>query len=737
MPFFRFFLILLLLLVFQTSQGQKKNAHIKYFIHKATDAIKVDGQMNELSWQAAQAVNNFQMVLPMDTSVSKVPTEVRMTYDDNNLYIIAICTKIGDGVDMVESLKRDWNFGKNDNFILFMDTYGDLTNGFAFGANAVGAQWDGTMFDGGSVDLNWDNKWNSAIYNDSSKYVWEAAIPFKSIRYKKGVQEWGVNFSRNDLKTTEKSSWAPMPRQFPTASLAYTGSLIWEGPLPAHQNNFSLIPYFKSSTSKEFATNDGTKINAASVNANTYGLDAKISLSSSLNLDLTMNPDFSQVEVDRQVTNLSRFELFFPEKRQFFLENADLFSNLGFDNVRPFFSRRIGLKTNIDFGARMSGRLDKNWRLGIMDMKTSDDKSIGLLAQNFSVFALQRKLFKKSSIELFYIDKTAIDYPSTTNTSSTTSSSLLGNAYNRNLGFEFNLAPKNNPLSGKTILIKSFTPNKTGNDFLNAANLQYSSREWIISWQHEIVGNNYNAEVGYIPRNNYIKLMPSITRLYFPKSGNILSYGPQFTMTYYYNSHFDVTDNTKLFNYLITFRDKSTFATVIQNDYVELLADFDPTRIGKQTLAAHTKHQWNTVGFDWISAPQHKFTYYLTARKGGYYADGTLLSLTGDIGYRIQPYVNFDLAATYNHIELPAPWGNNNFLLVGPKLDITMTNKIFFTAFYQYNEQTKNINFNTRFQWRYKPVSDLFIVYTDNYYIGPVFVKNRAIVLKFTYWWNK
>jgi hypothetical protein len=367
-----------------------------------------------------------------------------------------------------------------------------------------------------------------------------------------------------------------------------------------------------------------------------------------------------------------------------------------------------------------------------MDMKTSADDAKNLLAQNFSVIALQRKLFKKSNIELFYIDKTAFDYPT-----QNASSKLVGNPYNRNFGFEFNLAPKNNTWSGKTILIKSFTPNKIGNDFLNAGNLQYSSRNWIISWQHEVVGNNYNAEVGYIPRNNYIKFMPSITRLYFPKSGNILSHGPQFTTTYYYNSKFYLTDNTKLFNYLITFRDKSTIASVIQNDYVELLAPFDPTRIGKQTLAANTKHQWTTVGFDWISAPQHKFTYYLSARKGGYYADGKLVSLTGNIGYRIQPYVNFDVSATYNHIELPQPWGNNNFFLIGPKVDITMTDKLFFTAFYQYNEQTKNINFNTRFQWRYKPVSDLFIVYTDNYYIGPVFVKNRAVVLKFTYWWNK
>lgn len=691
--------------------------------------------MQEAVWKNAEVATNFAMVLPMDTSIAKVPTEVRLTYDNDNLYIIATCYKSVAGKDMVESLKRDWNFGKNDNFIVFMDTYGDLTNGFAFGANAAGAQWDGTMFEGGSVDLNWDNKWTSNITNDANRYIWEASIPFKSIRYKAGIKEWGINFGRNDLITTEKSSWAPVPRQFPTASLNYTGSLIWDAPLPEHQNNFSLIPYFKSSSAKEFANNAGAKLNAPTLNRSDMGLDAKISLSSSLNLDLTIHPDFSQVEVDRQVTNLSRFELFFPERRQFFLENADLFSNLGYENVRPFFSRRIGLNSNIDFGARMSGRLDKNWRIGLMDMKTSADESKNIFAQNFAVVALQRKLFKKSSLELFYIDKTQIDFTNASIYSSNSTS--YGNAYNKNIGFEFMLAPKNNTWSGKTILIKSITPNKTGDDLMNAGNLQYSNKKWILSWQHEIVGNNFNAEVGYIPRNNYVKINPSVTRLFFPDKGNVLSHGPQFLTSYYFNTALEQTDHTKVFTYLITYRDKSTLSGVIQNDYVELLAPFDPTRIGKQPLEAHTKHQWNTVGFDFISAPQHRFTYTLSSRTGGYYADGKLFSLTANVGYRIQPYVNIDISSTYNHIDLPMPWGKNNFLLVGPKVDITMTNKLFFTTFFQYNEQTTNINFNTRFQWRYKPASDLFIVYTDNYYIGPVFVKNRAVVLKFTYWWNK
>jgi len=720
-------------------EAQKKNENVRYLIHKTNQPILIDGMLNDDAWTKAMLVDNFNMVLPMDTSKAQIKTEVRMTYDDNNLYLIAICYKSGDGIDVVESLKRDWAFGKNDNFIVFMDTYGDMNSGFAFGVNAAGAQWDGTMFDGGSVDLNWDNKWTTGSTSDKNKYIIEAAIPFTSIRYKDGKMEWGINFSRNDLKSTEKSAWAPVPRQFPTASLSYAGVLVWDAPPPTTKNNFSLIPYFKSSVAKEYTNAAGQKITQASVVGKDAGLDAKISLSSSLNLDLTLHPDFSQVEVDRQVTNLSRFELFFPERRQFFLENADLFSNLGFPNTRPFFSRRIGLNTDIDFGARLSGRINKNWRMGLMDIKTTANDAINLASQNFTVMALQRKLFKKSSIELFYIDRTALAFNGKTNEVGGCNCVYKhdGNAFNRNIGFEYYLAPPNNTFSGKTIFIKSFTPNATGNDFLNAANFQYNQRKWILSWQHEIVGENYNAEVGYVPRNNYIKFNPSITRLFFPKSGAILSHGPQFTSTYYYNNDFITTDYSNALIYLITYRDKSTLSAVAQNTFVELLSPFDPTRIGKLPLEKGTRHKWTNIGLDWTSPPQYILTYSLSTRVGGYYANGHLLSISGNVGYRIQPYVNIDFSSTYNQIKLPSPWGNNNFLLLGPKLDVTFSNKLFLTTFFQYNEQTKNINFNTRFQWRYKPVSDLFIVYTDNYYIGPVFVKNRAVVLKFTYWWNK
>src|SRR6187402_2967584 len=350
--------ILFSFLLTQILFAQKKNEKYQLHIKKAASSIKVDGVMDEQAWKDADIAADFFMVLPMDTSDAKAKTEVRMSYDEENLYLIAICSHKQDQKYMVESLKRDFVFGKNDNFLLFMDPFDDQTNGFSFGANAAGAQWDGMMYEGGKVDLSWDNKWVSIVKNYSDNWVFEAAIPFKTIRYKKGIKRWGINFSRLDILIAEKSSWAPVPRQFPTASLAYSGSLVWDEPPPDAGANISVIPYVLGRVTKDYEAKKAADYKTE------IGVDAKIAVTSSLNLDLTVNPDFSQVEVDRQVTNLSRFELFFPERRQFFIENSDLFARFGFGSIRPFFSRRIGVgvdsytgqfKQNpILYGARLS-----------------------------------------------------------------------------------------------------------------------------------------------------------------------------------------------------------------------------------------------------------------------------------------------------------------------------------------------------------------------------------------------
>lgn len=706
--------------------AQKINADYKLHIRKASSEIHIDGVLDEKAWEDAEVATDFYMITPMDTSFAQVRTDVRMSYDEQHLYLIVVNYHAVDGPYMVESLRRDFNFGKNDNFLLFMDPFEDLTNGFSFGANAAGAQWDGQMYNGGAVDLSWDNKWVSKVKNYEDKWVFEAAIPFKSIRYKKGITEWGINFSRLDLKTTEKSGWAPVPRQFPSASLAYTGTLVWDNPPPDAGANISVIPYVLGGVSKDHQT-DGENVYRREV-----GVDAKISLTSSLNLDLTVNPDFSQVEVDRQVTNLDRFELFFPERRQFFLENGDLFAGFGYSTIRPFFSRRIGLNAPIQFGARLSGKLNKDWRIGAMNMQTGEVGESALPAQNFTVMALQRQVGARSNIGAIFVNKESLRY----NPDEVVPGKPVYTEFNRNVGLEYNLASANNLWTGKAMLLKSFAPDGSGEGFVHAANLKYASGNLTWNWQHEYVSENYTAEVGFVPRNGFYKISPMIGYRWFPRSEKILSHGPDFNVSLFFDTKGNQTDNTTYATYNVRFRSQSNLLAWVAYDFVKLQRPFDPTNFSGETLAAGTEHTWNAVGLEYTSKPQSVFTYAFTSRVGGYYADGQRYNFTTDFGYRFQPYVSLAMSTNFNQIELPQPWGDTRFWLIGPRVDVTMTNTLFFTAFVQYNEQIENINLNTRFQWRFKPASDLFLVYTDNYLPAPFYTKNRSLVLKFTYWWN-
>jgi hypothetical protein len=205
-----------------------------------------------------------------------------------------------------------------------------------------------------------------------------------------------------------------------------------------------------------------------------------------------------------------------------------------------------------------------------------------------------------------------------------------------------------------------------------------------------------------------------------------------------FDKPFNSIENLLAATYNITFRSRSSFTIWTGKDYVKLQDAFDPTNLTGIKLTAGSNHQWTSWGTDYVSKPQSWVTYGFSSRYGGYYADGTRLRLAGEVAYRFQPYGSIALATEYNDIKFPTGKGlkNASFWLVSPRLDITFTNKIYLTTFLQYNEQAKNINLNTRFQWRYAPASDLYIVYTDNYLPENFQVKSRAVVLKMTYWWN-
>jgi hypothetical protein len=711
------FLFLNTLLYGQSDGVNREKYRIK--ISETNASINIDGILDEEVWKSVDIASHFQRVLPTDTGFAIAQTEVRLTYDKSNLYVGVICYDPTPGKRPVESLRRDFSFTKNDNFMLFLDTYNDQTNGFAFGISAVGAQTEGLQYDAIRVMYSWDIKWRSEVKNYDDRWVAEISIPFRSIRYLEGDKEWGINFGRLDLKTNEKSAWAPMPRQFPHCSLPYTGTLDWDKPLGKAGLRFSLIPYVtaKVTRDKQAEEDISWKQNA--------GFDTKIMLSSSMNLDLTVNPDYSQVEEDRQVTNLDRFELFFPERRQFFLENSDLFSSLGITGAQPFFSRRIGLNIPVIGGARLSGKIGNDWRIGVMDMQTGSKDEIP--ASNYAVAVLQRQVFSQSNIVGFMINKQVTsDYNDTL---------YSGSRFNRVAGLEYNLASPDNRWTGKTMYHQSFYPGASGNAAAMAANLSYTTQYLKASINQSWIGADYQAEVGYIRRKGYYQISPGIQYKFFPASSKIANHGPALEFNILFDPSLIMTDRESQLSYQIEWMNKSVFKIDASETFIKLQAPFDPTNTGGVPLPAGEEFNWKETGASFTSDLRKQFNFHISGMAGGFY-NGTRWSMNGVLNYRVQPYGSLGIVATYNNLSMPSPYSSGEFILIGPRLDFTFTDKLFFTSFVQYNNQIDNLNLNLRFQWRFAPVSDLYIVYTENSFPADYSIKNRGLVLKLSYWFN-
>ncbi len=692
-----------------------------YVIHtaKTTGDFVIDGVLDEIAWQEAEMADHFHRVLPTDTGYAIAQTQVKVCFTESHLYIGIVCFDPTPGKRPVESLRRDWSFPKNDNFIVFIDTYNDQTNGFAFGISPAGAQWDGIQANGGKVNLDWDIKWKSEVRNYDDRWLAEFEIPFRSLRYNGGSKEWGINFSRQDLKTGEKSSWAPMPRQFATATLAYTGTLVWEQELQKTGPRFSVIPFVSAKATQQMSE-DGRMLPSLSA-----GADAKLILSTSMNLDLTVLPDYSQVEVDRQQTNLDRFELFFPEKRQFFLENSDLFANLGSDNLRPFFSRRIGLTNPVIAGARLSGQLGENWRIGIMDLQTRGNTE--LYTTNYAVASVQRTVFQRSSVSAFLVNKQLVQNPSNT--------IELTNLFNRVAGAEFNLASADNRWTGKSFYHQSFRQGSGKNGAVFANAISYSSQYLTAKLSQAWVGSNYFADVGYIRRKGYLQVNPELQYKFFPKNSSLANHGPGLEADVFLDASSHLTDRDIRAFYQFTWLNKSVLKADFQNSFFELQFPFDPTHLGGIPFSKGETFVQNEGGISFSSDIRKPFNYLIEARFGDYFK-GQKLSLINQLYYRIQPYASMAIVSSYNSIQLPEPYTSAEFFLIGPRLDITLTNSLFITGLIQYNNQIDNINLNFRLQWRFAPVSDLYIVYTENAHPLDYRVKDRGLVIKFSYWFN-
>ncbi len=733
-----------LLLLGQTVFGQDRARNDYHITVKNTATpLNIDGVLDEAVWQQSNKATNFVQNFPTDSLPATSPTEMMAAYDGEFLYFAGICFTPGGEDYIIQSLRRDFDWPLNENLSIYIDPFNDKTNGFTFGITPAGIQREGLVTNGQDVSSDWDNKWYSKVKHYPDRWQFEMAIPFKTLRYNEDFREWNLIFLRLDLINNERSTWVPVPQAYRPSSFAFSGKMAFEGPLKKSGTNISLIPYISGGVERNHEEDDPRALTAST------GFDAKIAISPSLNLDLTVNPDFSQVEVDRQVTNLSRFELFFPERRQFFLENSDLFSNNGFPRSRPFFSRRIGIAEDttgnrvqvpITYGARLSGKIGNDWRVGLLNMQTpKTDRArpagldeipgtYNLPGQNYSVAVVQRKVFSRSNISALLVNRQALGYSADDLTLSSTQ-------FNRVFGLDYNLLSKDNRWEGNAYYHRSQSVEDNSDNFSSGLFLRYGVRKFRIGVFSSTIGRNYNAELGFVPRRNIIDYGTFGELFYYPKSKIINRHGPRARVFSVTDRNYSLTDRELNTGYNITFLNTSEFNIELQRTFQLLRDDFEPTGIEEEALREGTDYTWNTLSMAYNTDTRKTVSVEAYINYGGFY-DGERFNLGGTANLRYQPYGSIGLTMDYNQISRPEGLTSVDFFLIGSRIDFTFTDKLFLTTFVQYNDQDDNVNLNTRFQWRFKPASDLFLVYTDNYFPKALKVKNRALVMKLSYWLN-
>lgn len=727
-------------------------SELPYQVKLTNEKIKIDGVLDETVWQNTPSVGEFWQYFPADTVKAQLQTEIRITYDNKNIYVAAKC-HARDRKFVILSYRRDYRAGSNDNVSFVFDTFNDRTNAFLFGMNPLGVMREALLYNGATDNSFfsefWDNKWTGKAQIYDNYWTTEMAIPFTTLRFKEGTKQWLFKSYRFDTQINENSTLIQMPQNQIIMNLGYSIPIEFEKPLGKPGANISLIPYIAAGNAQDFVNpenpNNGSKFN--------FGADAKIAVTPGLNLDLTVNPDFSNVEADRQVINLTRFDINFPEQRQFFLENSDLFSGFGSyvinpflppqgnlggagnQIISPFFSRQIGIAKDsttglgvpnrIVYGARLSGKLDDNWRVGLLNAQTANDEFKGISGANYSVASVQRKVFSRSNIAAIFVNKQTLQPELGRNLS----------RYNRVGGLEYNFTSKDSRWQGKAYYHQSFSEDKRKDAFANGFSLMYSVLKYTFRWAHDWVGKGYDAEVGFVPRKDFLRINPTLGFSFYPRTRLVNRYSVGVALEQYTMPNVGTTDRTLGPFLSMSFQSSARMLLSVNQNYTYLFSDFDALRSNGK-LASLKKGE----GFTYYNASLNYFTdqrkkIWLFAQPLiGQYYNGNIVSLSGSVNYRYQPYVALAMNFTYNHIDLPI--GQNNVFLIGPRLDWTFSKSVFWTTYLQYNSQFENMNVNTRLQWRFAPVSDFFLVYIDNYNTANGQSRNRSIQAKLTYWFN-
>ncbi|PQJ35350.1 hydrolase [Salinibacter sp. 10B] len=727
------FLVVLLLLHPLSVLGQDAPRQIK--VNYISGNITVDGAMDEAVWSQADVATNFWQFFPTDTARAEHPTQMRMLYNETTLYVAARA-EVPEDDYVVSTLRRDFSGTTSDNITVMFDTYRNGTNAYLFGVNPYGVKREALISGGGDEggDFNdtWDEKWRAESRRHDDQYVVEMAIPFSSLSYPEGSRRWRFQGYRWDFQVNERSVWSRVPQNQLMINLGFLGEMVFERPLGGSSSPIAVIPYVNTGTQRDFVPGETD-------NQFRMGGDAKVDVGQGLTLDLTVNPDFSNVEADEFVTNVTRFEISRPEKRQFFIDNNDLFQfGSPFQDDVPFFSRRIGIardstgrfvENRILGGARLSGNLSEDWRLGVLNIQTDENSGLQIPSNNNAMVALKRRVFARSTVGAFFINRQTVgDYGFVS----------PEEEYNRVLGLDYNLATSDNVWTGTFYLHKSFQPDDYVGNYSAQSLLQYNTRTYSGIADFVYVGQDYQSDLGFIPRKDIFKSGKSISRTFWPESGLVNNHTVDLTTVHYWrpNLDFKLTDQHLRAGWSAEFADQSSFEVEYSNRFVFLTNGFDPTRSDDGApLPGDRGFRFNQITSQYESDSSNDFYFNAESTVGGFF-NGNRYSFGGQLNLNVQPWAVLSMGANYDRIRLPDPYADADLWLLTPEADITFSKSLFWSTLVQYSTQRNTFGVNSRLQWRFAPLSDLYLVYNDNYFTDRFSPRRRSLTLKLTYWLN-
>jgi hypothetical protein len=705
---------------------------------RAAGAIALDGAMDEPAWREAPIASHFLQNDPREGEPAAHDTEVRVLYDEDAMYFGVFAKDTEPGRIIVNDLKKDFNTEASDGFRIILDTFHDERNGYLFATNPAGAKWDAQMAnEGRESNANWDGIWDVATRIIETGWVAEIRIPFRTLKFGEGdLQTWGVNFERRLRRLNEDSYWAPLPRIYDIQRVSLAG--IVEG--------MSGVRPGKNLRFKPYALGSSNLVGAARADGSfDAGLDVKYGVTSGLTWDFTVNTDFSQVEADEQQINLSRFNLFFPEKRDFFLENSGIFlfggggGGLGgggggqgggggprqnaSQDMRLFFSRRIGLSDDsqeipILAGTRLTGRQGA-YSMGLLNIQQREqDPEIGSTpATNFTAVRVRRDILANSDIGAVLLNKEE-----------------NGAGYNRVTGVDANFRFGFLTLNGYAA--KTFSPESavsgSGQDYATRASGRWEDRVWQFAARRDGIGSRFNDEMGFVPRQGVDNSYVFVGRRFRPGllSKWVREIRPHWQVDMFTRQHGGGLESRYQDWHLpFNFQD-SSFMEVGINPNVEVVRSPFTINNSRDVDVNPGRYEFNEFFIFWNTDAARRLSFNNRYSTGRFY-DGHRRSYTFGPSIRLNENFNASVNLQINDVDIST--GAFVTKLLTTRVNYNLNTKMFVNALLQYNSDSRQWSSNLRFNLIHRPLSDFFVVYNERRDERTAALVDRALILKMTY----